>query len=82
MVRRRISSSGEGMETTDGWKFVCKLCGEDHEVPEEIAPYRMEDGTLHRVLPGEVALGCPNSLDKIAQYTFTDFTAYRVTVSE
>jgi hypothetical protein len=33
------------MEKPDGWSFVCKLCGKDHEVPEEILPYWMDSET-------------------------------------
>jgi hypothetical protein len=65
------------MEYSDGWSFVCKLCGKKHEVPEEIAPYWKDAGTLTRVPSGEVALGCSEN-PGTAQYSFSDFTAFKV----
>ena len=65
------------MEYPDGWSFVCKLCGNKHEVPEEIAPYWKDAGTLTRVPSGEVALGCSEN-PGTAQYSFSDFTAFKV----
>jgi hypothetical protein len=65
------------MEYPDGWSFVCKLCGKKHEVPEEIAPYWKDAGTLTRIPSGEVALGCSEN-PGTAQYSFSDFTAFKV----
>ena len=65
------------MEHPDGWSFVCKLFGKKHEVPEEIAPYWKDAGTLTRVPSGEVALGCSEN-PGTAQYSFSDFTAFKV----
>ena len=71
------------MESPDGWKFTRRLCGKDHEVPEEVAPYWTEEqGALKRVLAGEVALGCSENSGRTAQYTFTDFSPYRVEVRQ
>ena len=64
------------MEKIDGWSFVCKLCGNDHEVPEEIAPYWKDAGTF-KIPHGEITLGCSEN-PGTAQYSFTDFTAFRV----
>jgi hypothetical protein len=61
----------------DGYLFVCKLCGKDHEVPEHLAPY-WEGRTLHRILTRDVALGCAEK-PGTAQYSFSDFKAYRLT---
>jgi hypothetical protein len=65
------------MENADGYLFVCKLCGHDHEVPEEYAQY-WSGQTLCRILPDDVALGCAEK-PGTAQYTFSDFKAYRLT---
>jgi hypothetical protein len=67
------------MESSDGFMFVCKLCGENHEVPEEIAPYWSNGRTtLNRVWSEEMALGCPDYPDQTAQYSFTDLHEFRV----
>ena len=60
----------------DGYLFICKLCGKDHEVPEEVAPY-WQGNQLRNILLGEVALGCPDQTGT-AQYSYGDFTAYKV----
>jgi len=65
------------MENPDGWSFICKLCDKKHEVPEEIAPYWKDAGTLTRIPAGEVTLGCSEK-PGTAQYLFSDFTAFRV----
>lgn len=63
----------------DGYLFVCKLCGNNHEVPEQLAPYR--DGqTLHNILIGTVALGCAEKPGTV-EYSFSDFKAYRQTAT-
>ena len=63
-------------EKADGYLFICKLCGQDHEVPEEYAPY-WSGQMLHKILHGEVALGCAEK-QGTAQYSFSDFKPYRV----
>lgn len=69
------------MENSDGWMLTCKLCGENHEVPEEHAPYwTAERGALKHIIVGDVFIGCPSHPGKTAQYAFTDFTEYRVAV--
>jgi hypothetical protein len=65
------------MECPDGWSFVCKRCGKKHEVPEEITPYWKDAGTLTRIPFGKVPLGCSEK-PGTAQYTFSDFTSFRV----
>jgi hypothetical protein len=65
------------MECPEGWSFVCKLCGKKHEVPEEIAPYWKDIGTLTQIPSGKVTLGCSEN-PGTAQYSFSDFTAYKV----
>src|ERR1017187_144427 len=64
------------MDTIDGYYFVCKLCGEHHEVPEEVAPY-WDNQTQRNVLVGEVSLPCPQK-SGTAQYSYGDFQAYRL----
>jgi hypothetical protein len=66
------------METPDGWSFVCKLCGKDHEVPEEIAPYWRDTQTLSGIPVGDVTLPCSEK-PGTAQYSFSDFTPFRIT---
>lgn len=65
------------MEKPDGWSFVCKLCGEEHEVPEEIAPHWRDDQTLAGIPIGDVTLGCSENLET-AQYSFPDFKPFKV----
>lgn len=65
------------MEQPDGWSFVCKLCGKEHEVPEEIAPYWKGDQTLVGIPVGDVALGCSEYLGT-AQYSFSDFKHFKI----
>jgi hypothetical protein len=60
----------------DGHLFVCKLCGHDHEVPEEKAPYW--DGLTYHLLVGDIELGCAEKAGT-ALYTSADFKAYRLT---
>jgi hypothetical protein len=64
------------METPDGWKFVCKLCGKDHEVPEQFAPYW--DHGMFKTIFGEVEIPCAEAVGQAMPYTSTDFQAYRV----
>jgi hypothetical protein len=45
------------METPDGWSFVCKLCGKEHEVQEEIAPYWRDAQTFAGISTGYMTLG-------------------------
>ncbi len=66
------------MENPDGWMLACKLCGKNHEVPEGLAPYWTEGGAFKNVMPGEVKIGCPDNPEQTADYTFTDFVAYRL----
>lgn len=61
----------------DGWLFVCKLCGKEHEVPEAIAPY-WNGHALARIPVGDMTLGCSEK-PQTAQYTFADFKPYKVT---
>jgi hypothetical protein len=60
----------------DGHLFVCKLCGNDHEVPEEKAPYW--NGQMYHLLVGDIELGCAEK-PGTALYTSADFKAYRLT---
>jgi hypothetical protein len=64
---------------TDGYLFTCKLCGDDHEVPEKYAPY-WSGGTLHNILMESVRLGCAER-PGVAEYSFSDFKPYRLTAS-
>ncbi|HEY1183284.1 MAG TPA: hypothetical protein VGE89_03800 [Bryobacteraceae bacterium] len=63
----------------DGYLFVCKLCGNNHEVPEQLAPY-WGGQTLHNILIGAVALGCAEKSGTV-EYSFPDFKAYRKTAA-
>ena len=63
----------------DGYLFVCKLCGKNHEVPEQYAPY-WSGQTLHNIRTGDVELRCAEK-PGTAQYSFTDFTPYRLTAA-
>ena len=74
---QKSTTSEKTMETPDGWKFVCKICGKDHEVPEQFAPY-WDHGALKRLIAGEVEVPCAEAVDQTRLYTFTDFTPYRV----
>jgi hypothetical protein len=65
-------------EQVDGYLFVCKLCGKDHEVPEEIAP-RWRDPQTFVAPIGDLSLGCPESLEKTALYLSSEFTPYKLT---
>jgi hypothetical protein len=59
----------------DGHLFVCKLCGNDHEVPEEKVPYW--DGGTYHLLVGDIELGCAEK-PGTALYSTSDFKPYRV----
>jgi hypothetical protein len=65
------------MEKPDGWSFICKLCGKEHEVPEQIASYWRNDQTLARIPIGDVTLGCSEN-PGTAQYSFSDFTPFKI----
>jgi hypothetical protein len=65
------------MDESDGYFFVCKLCGDGHEVPEQYAPY-WSGHVLHRILTGEIDLGCAQK-PGVAHYSFADFKPYRLT---
>jgi hypothetical protein len=62
----------------DGHLFVCKLCGNEHVVPEEKAPYW--NGRMYRFLVGDIELGCAEK-PGTALYTSGDFRPYRVEVT-
>jgi len=64
------------MEQSDGWLFVCKLCGKDHEVPEPIAPY-WSGQALAGIPIGDVTLGCSEK-PGTAQYSVSDFKPYKI----
>jgi hypothetical protein len=64
------------MGLNDGYLFRCKLCGEDHEVPENVAPYRTATHMFFNVHIGAVELGC-STKPGIERYSFTDFAPYR-----
>jgi hypothetical protein len=63
------------MEKPDGWSFVCKLCGKDHEVPEEQAPYFT--GTGLGGIRQDMRLGCSEN-PGTAQYSFSDFKPFKI----
>lgn len=65
------------MEQPDGWSFVCKLCGKDHEVPEEMAPYWRDAQTLAGILTQDVTLGC-SECPGTAQYSFSEFRPFKI----
>jgi hypothetical protein len=60
----------------DGYLLNCKMCGNDHEVPEEKAPY-WDRQMLRNILVGYTELGCPEK-PGTARYSFTDFKPYRL----
>jgi hypothetical protein len=60
----------------DGHLFVCKLCGKDHEVPEEKVPYW--DGRTYHLLVGGIELGWAEK-PGTALYSASDLKAYRLT---
>jgi hypothetical protein len=68
------------MSTIDGYLFRCKLCGEDHEVPEHLAPRWTGEHTLNNVGIGDIPLDCPNK-PGVARYSVTDFVPYELTAS-
>lgn len=73
-----VNSMGtQTSQNADGYFFVCVLCGNTHEVPEQMAPYR-NGHTLCNILFDEVALGCAEK-PGTALYSFSDFTAYQLT---
>jgi hypothetical protein len=66
----------EATAAIDGHMFACKLCGNNHEVPEEKVPY-WTGGTYHLVV-GDIELGCAEK-PGTALYTSGDFKPYRLT---
>jgi hypothetical protein len=60
------------MEPNNGYLFRCKLCGEDHEVPERVGPYSTITHMLNNVHIGAIELGC-STKPGTAQYWSTDF---------
>lgn len=56
IARRCLSDIIGSMETPDGWSFVCKLCGKEHEAPEQIAPYWRDAQTLAGIPTRDVTL--------------------------
>jgi hypothetical protein len=65
------------MELNDGYLFHCKLCGEDHQVPENVPPYRTATHMLFNVHIGAVELGC-SAKPGTERYSFTDFAPYKI----
>lgn len=70
-------SSMEQTDNVDGWYFVCKICGKDHEVPEELAPYRKDSQTFSGIRQ-DMTLGCAEGAEQTSQYSSTDFKPFRV----
>lgn len=64
---------------SDGYLFVCKLCGENHEVPERYAPF-WNGLHLCNILVGDIELGCAEK-PGTARYSLNDFKAYRLTAA-
>lgn len=60
----------------DGHFFVCKLCGDRHEVPAKYTPY-WNGQTYCLPAVGEIGLCCAVRLGT-AQYSAGDFKAYRL----
>lgn len=67
------------MENIDGYLFICKLCGKEHEVPEQIAPYWRGPQTLGNIPIGELTLGCAEKPEQTEQYAVSDLTPFKVT---
>jgi len=59
----------------DGYSFVCKLCGNDHEVPEEKVPYW--SGGAYHLLVGQIELACAEK-PGTALYSTSNFQPYRI----
>ena len=64
-------------ELNVGYLFRCKLCGEDHEVPQNVPPYRTATHMFFNVHMGAVELGC-STKPGTQRYSFTDFATYKV----
>jgi hypothetical protein len=60
-----------------GYLFRCKLCGEDHEVPENVPPYSTVTHMFFNVHIAAVELGC-STKPGTERYSFTDFAPYRI----
>jgi hypothetical protein len=65
------------IELNDGYLFRCKLCGEDHEVPENVPPYSTATHMFFNVHMGAVELGC-STKPGAERYSLTDFAPYRI----
>jgi hypothetical protein len=50
------------------WHYRCKVCGHEHQVPEEKTPYS-QDGKVH--IPAALTLTCLETR-KSEEYSFTD----------
>jgi hypothetical protein len=68
------------MELSDGYRFRCKLCGEDHEVPENVPPYRTATHMFFNVHIGAVELGC-STKPGTQRYSFADFAPHNMTTN-
>jgi len=77
---RRKDGHNQRMELNDGYLFHCKLCGEDHEVPEKVAPYSTVTHMFFNVHMGAVELGCSKK-PGTERYSFTDLASYKVASS-
>jgi hypothetical protein len=72
-----MTNSMEQTNNVDGWYFVCKICGKDHEVPEELAPYWKDSQTFSGIRQ-DVTLGCSESSEQTSQYSSAEFKPFRL----
>jgi hypothetical protein len=66
------------IQLNDGYLFRCRLCGEDHEVPENVAPYSTSTHMFFNVHIGSIELGC-STKPGTERYSFADFAPCKVT---
>ena len=79
LVSDACSVGKSAMEQPDGYLFVCRLCGDNHEVPKQYAPY-WSARVLCNIRVGEIELGCAGK-PGVARYSFANFKPYRMTAA-
>jgi hypothetical protein len=55
------------------WYYRCKVCGKEHQIQAEKAPYWLGSQTLAGIPATETTLECPDNPGHTAQYSFTDY---------